>query len=165
VAHARFGRRRASITKSTQRLKAWLLVRIEAKLLELPALFSVWIAQALDVDASREASFDSCLHELRSKERKRECQIDLAQGTSFALNQSRASVTAPLTISSSQRRPRAMALTRRARRSVRLGLKMSRDLPCGRRISRARFEGGFCQGIDTTSGSMVPFLCFTEMTS
>jgi hypothetical protein len=62
------------------------LVRPEAKLLELPAPFSVGITQALDVDAARETSFDSCLHELGSNERERECQIDLAQGTSFALS-------------------------------------------------------------------------------
>jgi hypothetical protein len=37
--------------------------------------------------AWHEASFDSCLHELGRKERKRECQIDLAQGTTFALSQ------------------------------------------------------------------------------
>jgi len=84
---ARLGRRRASIAKSTQGSKAWLLVRIEAKLFELPAPFSVGITQAPDVDAAREASFDSCLHELRSKERERECQIDLTQGTSLALSQ------------------------------------------------------------------------------
>jgi hypothetical protein len=59
-------------------------MRIEAKLLELPARFSVGITQALDVNAVRQASFDRCLHELRSKERQRECQIDLPLGPSFA---------------------------------------------------------------------------------
>ena len=73
--------------KSTQRSRARLLVRIEGKFFELPAPFSVGITQALDVDAAREASFDSCLHELRSKERKRECQIDLPHGASLALCQ------------------------------------------------------------------------------
>jgi len=40
------------------------LVRIEAKLLELPAPFSVGIAQALDVDAAWETAFNRCLDEV-----------------------------------------------------------------------------------------------------
>ena len=85
------GRRSAAkIEHSQEALKyrrLGFLVRIEAKLFELSAPFSVGTPQALDVDAAREASFDSCLDQLRSKEGKRECQIDVAQGTSFALCQ------------------------------------------------------------------------------
>jgi hypothetical protein len=67
--------------------QAWLLVRIEAKLLELPAPFSGRIAQAFNIDAAWETTFDRCLHELRSQERKRERQIDLAHGASLAFRQ------------------------------------------------------------------------------
>ena len=63
------------------------LVRIKTMLLELPGPIRVGITQALDVDAARQATFDSCFHELRSKERKRERQIDLAHCASFALCQ------------------------------------------------------------------------------
>jgi len=47
----------------------------------------VWITQALDVDAARQAIFDSCFHEWRRQKRKRERQIDLAHCASFALRQ------------------------------------------------------------------------------
>ena len=47
------------------------LVRIEPKDSELPAPLDLGITQALDVHASREASLDGCLDELRSKESKR----------------------------------------------------------------------------------------------
>ena len=56
-------------------------------------------------------------------------------------------VTRPETTSSSHRRPRAMALTRRARRSNCSGRTLLRDALCGSRISRDLLEGGFCQGI------------------
>ena len=57
-------------------------------------------------------------------------------------------------ISSSQRRPRAMALTRRARRSMRVGRTSFRERPSGMRICRDFLEGGFCQGIDSNSPSV-----------
>ena len=60
------------------------LVQIEPKVLELPAPLGLRIAQALDVDAAREAAFDRCLDELGSKERERQRQIDLAHRASFA---------------------------------------------------------------------------------
>jgi hypothetical protein len=44
------------------------LVRIEAKLFELPVPFSVGIPQALDVDTAWQSSFDCCFDELRRKE-------------------------------------------------------------------------------------------------
>jgi hypothetical protein len=63
-------------------------------------------------------------------------------------------VTRPKTTSSSHRRPRAIALTRRARRSNCSGRTLLRDALCGSRISRDLLEGGFCQGIvsDRSSG-------------
>jgi hypothetical protein len=61
-------------------------VRIETEVLELARPAWGGITQALDINAARQATFDGCLHELRSKERKLECQIDLAQGASFALS-------------------------------------------------------------------------------
>ena len=59
-------------------------VRIEAELLELLGPVRVRIAQALDIDAARETSLDSCFHQLRSEEREREREIDLPFGASFA---------------------------------------------------------------------------------
>ena len=63
-------------------------------------------------------------------------------------------VTRPETTSSSHQRPRAIALTRRARRSNCSGRTLLRAALCGSRISRDLLEGGFCQGIvsDRSSG-------------
>src|SRR5216684_9382615 len=58
-------------------------------------------------------------------------------------------VAEPETISSSQRRPRAIAVTRRARRSIRVGRTSFRGTPSGMRICRDFLDGGFCQGIDS----------------
>ena len=58
-------------------------MHIEPKVLELPAPLGLPIAQALDVDAAREAAFDRCLDELGSKERGRERQIDLTHRALF----------------------------------------------------------------------------------
>src|SRR5258706_8359696 len=54
----------------------------------------------------------------------------------------------------SQRRPRAIALTRRARRSNCSGRTSLRDALCGSRIRRDLLDGGFCQGLasDRSSG-------------
>jgi hypothetical protein len=57
------------------------------------------------------------------------------------------SITRPEITSSSHRRPLAMALTKRARRSNCSGRASLRVLPCGSRIRRALLDGGFCQGI------------------
>ena len=65
------------------------LVRIEPKDFELPTPVWVWITQALDVDAAREASLDRGLDELGSKKREREHQIDLPFGAAFTLCQLR----------------------------------------------------------------------------
>jgi len=62
-------------------------VRIEAEVLELLAPLGVGVPQALDVDAARQAAFDGCLHQLRSKKRERERQIDLTHCAMFALCQ------------------------------------------------------------------------------
>jgi hypothetical protein len=56
-------------------------------------------------------------------------------------------VTRPETTSSSHRRPRAMALTTRARRSNCSGRTSLRDLLRGSRIWRDLFDGGFRHGI------------------
>ena len=47
-----------------------LLGWVEAEIPELPTPIGVWIPQTFDVDAAGEASFDRCLDELGSKERK-----------------------------------------------------------------------------------------------
>ena len=57
---------------------------IEAEILELLGPVRVGIAQALDVDATREAALNRGLDELWRKKRKRERQVDLPFGTSFA---------------------------------------------------------------------------------
>jgi hypothetical protein len=59
----------------------------EPKLPELPTPVGVWIPQALDIDAAREAAFNRCLDELGSKEREREREIDLPLGAAFTLCQ------------------------------------------------------------------------------
>src|SRR5258708_14916637 len=66
----------------------------------------------------------------------------------FSRTQSPATVVTRLeTTSSSHRRPRAIALTRRARRSNCSGRTLLRDALCGSRIWRGLLDGGFCQGI------------------
>ncbi len=72
----------------------------------------------------------------------------------FSRTQSSATVvTRPETTSSSHRRPRAMALTRRARRSNCSGRTSLRDALCGSRIWRDLLEGGFCQGMESDRSS------------
>ena len=56
-----------------------------------------------------------------------------------------------------------MALTSRARRSIRSGRVCSLSFPCGSRILRDRFEAGLCQEIERTSDSVAPFVDFIEM--
>ena len=56
-------------------------------------------------------------------------------------------VTWPETTSSSHRRPRAMVLIRRARRSNCSGRTSLRDALCGSSIRRDLLDGGVCQGI------------------
>src|SRR5215831_11656672 len=71
----------------------------------------------------------------------------------------------PVMISSSHRRPRAIAVISRRRRSARSGRISSRTAPCGIRIFRNRFDGGFCQGIDNVTNSADRSVGFSEMTS
>ena len=59
-------------------------MRIKTKPLQLPSPVRVWIAQALDVDAARKATFNRCLDELWGEERERERQIDLTDRAAFA---------------------------------------------------------------------------------
>src|ERR1039457_327290 len=47
-----------------------------------------------------------------------------------------------------------MALTRRARRSIRVGRASFLGMPCGRRICRDRLDGGFCHGIESSWSSV-----------
>ena len=60
---------------------------IEAEILELLGPVRVGIAQALDVDATREAALNRGLDELWRKKRKRERQVDLTHRASLALCQ------------------------------------------------------------------------------
>jgi len=76
-----------------------------------------------------------------------------------------ASVIEPAMISSSHRRPRAIALIRRRRRSARSGRMWSRSAPCGTRIFRNRFDDSFCQGIDKVAASVDWSVGFSERTS
>ena len=63
------------------------LMLIEAEILELLGPVRVGIAQALDVDATREAALNRGLDELWRKKRKRERQVDLTHRASLALCQ------------------------------------------------------------------------------
>jgi hypothetical protein len=58
-----------------------------------------------------------------------------------------------------------MAQTRRARRSAHSGRTFARGVPRGTSILRNRFEDGFCQGIEKTSGSVVSLVGLSETTS
>ena len=62
-------------------------------------------------------------------------------------------VTRPETTSSSHRRPRAVALTRRARRSNCSGRTSLRDALCGSNIWRDFLDGGFRQAIESDRSS------------
>ena len=75
---------RAEKSMLQQRPAPELSVRIEAEISELLNPVRVQIALALDIDATREASLDGCLYQLRSKERERERQIDLTYRAAFA---------------------------------------------------------------------------------
>jgi len=75
------------------------------------------------------------------------------------------SLTAPVTSSSSHLRLRAIAETRRARRSARSGRVCSLTTPCGSRISRLRFDGGFCQETCRVIASVDRSVSFNDMTS
>ena len=48
------------------------ITRIKAEVPKLLGPVRVGVAQALDIDAAREAAFDGCFDQLRSKERERE---------------------------------------------------------------------------------------------
>ncbi len=74
-------------------------------------------------------------------------------------------VTRPETTSSSHRRPRAIALTRRARRSNCAGRTLLRDALCGSRIWRDLLDGGFCQGLvsDRSSGESDGSSAFSDL--
>jgi hypothetical protein len=72
----------------------------------------------------------------------------------FSRAQSSATVvTRPEVTSSSHRRPRAIAPTKRARRSNCSGRASLRDALCGTSIRRDLLEGGFCQGIASERSS------------
>src|SRR2546430_15373250 len=64
-------------------------------------------------------------------------------------------VTVPATISSSQRRPRAIAATSVARVSARIGRGSCGEAEAGPMISRRRFIGVFFHGMRTTGPELV----------
>jgi hypothetical protein len=111
------------------------------------------IAQAAHADAARQSSLNGSLHEFRREERERDRHIDLRM-----LHLSRAAicstlVTVPATISSSQRRPRAMDETSVTRVSARIGRGSCPDSEAGTMISRRRFIGVFFHGTCSTGRS------------
>jgi len=65
------------------------ITRIKAEVQKLHCPVWIGIAQALDVDAAREAAFDRCLEELWGKKRERKRQIDLSGRASFTPRQLR----------------------------------------------------------------------------
>jgi hypothetical protein len=74
-------------------------------------------------------------------------------------------VTRPETTSSNHRRPRAMALTKRARRPNYSRRTSLRDALRGSRIWRDLLDGGFCHGIviDRSSGESNPSSAFSDL--
>jgi hypothetical protein len=54
-------------------------LRIEAKCFELPAPFGRSIAESLDADAARQATFDRRFDEVRREECERNRHVDLTQ--------------------------------------------------------------------------------------
>jgi hypothetical protein len=105
-------------------------MRIEAEFLELPIPFGVGITQAFNIHAAGRCPSTAALTSCGARNAN-ECVRLICR----TVHRSRhagcsASVAAPEMISSSQRRPRAMALTRRARRSARSGRMFSRGVPC-----------------------------------
>jgi hypothetical protein len=110
--------------------EAQLSVQIEAEVLELLVQFGSgsrrrWILMPRGRRPST-AALTSCGERNASESVRLICRV--VHRSRFA--NCSASVIEPVMISSSQRRPRAIAFTRRARRSARSGLKLSRDFPC-----------------------------------
>jgi hypothetical protein len=112
------------------------LFRMESERLKLPAPFSRRIAEPLDADAAGQATFYRCFDKIGAR-RASEMVILTCRTLHFSRAQSCATeVTRPETTSSSHRRPRAMALTRCARRLNCSGRTSLRDALCGSRIWR-----------------------------
>jgi hypothetical protein len=63
------------------------LIRLKAKVLELPAPIGVGITQALDINAAREATLNRGIDELGSKKCERKRQIDMTDRASFTFCQ------------------------------------------------------------------------------
>src|SRR4030081_3396790 len=125
------------------------LFRIESERLKLPAPFSRRIAEPLDADATGQATFYCCFDKVGCEKGERDGHIALPLLHFSRVQSSAIVVIRPETTSSSHRRPRAIALTRRARRLNCSGRTSHRDAVCGSRIWRDLLEGGFCQGIES----------------
>jgi hypothetical protein len=102
------------------------ITRIEAEILELPAPVGIGITQALDIDATREAAFNRCLDELWARNANESVRLiwRTVQRSRFA--NCSGSVIELAMISSSHRRPRAIApaFFRAARRGYPGGLRV-----------------------------------------
>jgi hypothetical protein len=142
-----------------------LSVRIEPKVLELLGPVRIGIAQALDIDAAREAAFNRCLDELGSKERERERQIDLTHRAAFTLCQLRgvSDCAGYDLVEPSAAARDGVDQTKASLGAV--GPDLFPDCPCGMRIFRNRFDGGFCQGIDKVVPSVDRSVGFRDMMS
>ena len=77
--------RLSKLYPGTRSARPRLLVRIEAEIPELLGPVWIGITQTLAVNPARQAPLDGCLHQLRSKKRERERQIDLTYRAAFAL--------------------------------------------------------------------------------
>jgi hypothetical protein len=123
-------------------------VRGEAQNLVLSRPLGRQVAEPGDADAARETPLDGGPDEIGCQE----CEREIVMATLRTLQPSRAAIasmlgTAPVVSSFSQHRARAMAVTSLARASARIGRGSSGADDSGSRISRRRFDGGFCQGM------------------
>src|SRR6266478_5777936 len=125
------------------------LLWIQSEGFELSAPFRGSVAESLDTKAAGQTTFDRGFDEVRREERERDRHIDLTHLHFWRVAICSMLVAEPEMISSSHRRPRAIALIRRARRSMRVGRTSFRGMPSGMRICRDLLDGGFCQGIDS----------------
>lgn len=119
------------------------LLRVQSERLELPAPLGRRIAKTLHANAAGQATLNRGSDEIRREERERDGHVNLANAAFFAGGD-----LFKFGDFSSQRRPRAIALTKRARRSIRVGRTSFRETPFGTRICLDLLDGGFFHGTE-----------------
>jgi hypothetical protein len=104
------------------------------------------VTQSRDADTVPQLPVDCCLDEDWGQKRKRDRHADLPHAAVFSLRDAMVAVDGVPISSSSQRRPRAIAATRVARVSDRMGRASRVGMEEGSRISRRRVDGVLHQG-------------------